>query len=50
MGENKIYSREEVTELFIAFYNKVKHGDQEHQTWLFNETVEFIKEKITNGK
>jgi len=41
-----VYSRTEVAGLFKEFYEKVKHGDEEHQKWLLEETLKFISDKI----
>lgn len=31
--------------IFKELFDKIKHGDQEHQDWLWNEMMEFLKEK-----
>lgn len=42
----KKYSANDVAEMFKKFYNQVKHGDEEHQKWLLEETLSFIAENI----
>ncbi len=45
----KIYSRNDVGRFLYKFYNKVKHGDEEHQKWLKDEMYNFINEEF-DGK
>jgi hypothetical protein len=44
------WSKEGVKELFNIFYNKVKHGDEEHMKWLKDETDNFIEEYVNQEK
>lgn len=43
---NYVNAQGQIAQLFMEFYEKVKHGDQEHQDWLKNETIRFIEERI----
>ena len=45
-----IYSREDVAKILMKFYEAVKHGDEEHQTWLRHETLRFIAREFTPKK
>lgn len=42
------YTENQVKDLFMSFYEQVKHGDQEHQDWLRDETLKFIKERLVD--
>lgn len=33
-------------QLFKELFDKIKHGDQEHQDWLWNEMQKFLKEEV----
>lgn len=46
MLEKAQYSIKDVAKLFMEFYEKVKHGDEEHQKWLRDEVLNFIGEEI----
>lgn len=35
-----------VAQLFLEFYDKVKHGDDDHMKWLSDETLKFIEERV----
>lgn len=40
------YSKTEIRLLFDKLYQQIKHGDEEHQTWLLNKINQFVKENI----
>lgn len=41
-----IYTTEDVVRMFKSFYEKIKHGDEEHQKWLLDETLNFIDNEL----
>ena len=43
----KSYTKEDVRDLFGKFYEQVKHGDEEHQKWLFEETLKFLEAYVS---
>lgn len=44
------FTKKEVEMLFNEFYNRVKHGDLEHQKWLKDETEKFIENEVRHPK
>lgn len=32
--------------LFKELFDKIKHGDKEHQDWLWNEMQQFLKQEV----
>lgn len=44
--QEKIFSRLDMGSMFQEFYNKIKHGDKEHQRWLLQEMLDFIGNKL----
>ncbi len=40
-----VFSRKDFATLMHKFYLQVKHGDEEHQKWLRDETLKFIHDE-----